>query len=170
MASILKVNTIQDATNSTTSMTIDSTGRILTPARPSFFAHRRDQGNQSLSATTNTLVQFNQTDHNIGSHFDTSTYKFTCPVSGVYHFDTHLYIYSTDSAEARFYVNDSSKIRLASVRADSDVNPNAAGGGVTMQLNANDTVSVYAYANDSAAVYDGGSGEAASMFSGFLIG
>ena len=108
MASILKVNTIQDATNSTTSMTIDSTGRILTPARPSFFAHRKDQGNQSISATTNTLVQFNQTDHNIGSHFDTSTYKFTCPVSGVYHFDTHLYIYSTDSAEARFYVYDSS--------------------------------------------------------------
>ena len=36
MASILKVNTIQDATNSTTAMTIDSSGRILTPARPSF--------------------------------------------------------------------------------------------------------------------------------------
>ena len=38
MASILKVNTIQDATNSNTAMTIDSTGRILTPARPSFRA------------------------------------------------------------------------------------------------------------------------------------
>ena len=36
MASILKVNTIQDATNSTTAMTIDTSGRILTPARPSF--------------------------------------------------------------------------------------------------------------------------------------
>ena len=85
-------------------------------------------------------------------------------------FDTHLYIYSTDSAEARFYVNDASKVRFVSVRAGSDVNPNGAVGGVTLQLNANDTVSVYAYANDSAAVYDGGSGEAASMYSGFLIG
>ena len=46
MASILKVNTIQDATNSNTAMSIDSTGRILTPARPSFRAKR------SGSATT----------------------------------------------------------------------------------------------------------------------
>tara|TARA_Y100001968_G_C18990998_1_gene541404 strand:+ start:105 stop:611 length:507 start_codon:yes stop_codon:yes gene_type:complete len=157
-------------TNGTTAQTVDSTGRILTPARPSFFAHRRGQGNQSLSATVNALVQFNQTDHNIGSHFNTSTYKFTCPVSGVYHFDTWLYIYSTDSAEARFYINDTSKIRIASVRAASDVNPHGAGGGVTIQLNANDTVSVYAYANDNAAVYDGTSTEASSTFSGFLVG
>ena len=38
MASILKVNTIQDATNSNTAMSIDSSGRILTSARPSFCA------------------------------------------------------------------------------------------------------------------------------------
>ena len=80
-------------TNGTTAQTVNSSGHVLTPARPSFFAHRRDQGNQSLSATTFTLVQFNQVDHNIGSHFDTSTYKFNCPVSGVYHFDMWLYIY-----------------------------------------------------------------------------
>ena len=170
MASILKVNTIQDATNSTTAISVDTAGRVTTPARPSFFAHRAGQGNQSISATTNTLVQFNQTDHNIGSHFNTSTYKFTCPVSGVYHFDTWLYIYSTDSAEVRYYVNDASIVRIASVRAASDVNPNGAGGGITIQLNANDTVSVYAYANDSAAVYDGSASEKATTFSGFLVG
>ena len=36
MASILKVNTIQDATNSNTAMSIDSSGRVTTPARPAF--------------------------------------------------------------------------------------------------------------------------------------
>ena len=36
MASILKVNTIQDATNSNTAMTIDSSGRVLTAVRPAF--------------------------------------------------------------------------------------------------------------------------------------
>ena len=39
MASILKVNTIQDATNSTTAMTVDTAGRVLTPTRPSWSAY-----------------------------------------------------------------------------------------------------------------------------------
>jgi len=170
MASILGIDTIQHQSG-TTAMTIDNSGRVLTPARPSFFAHRRGQGNQSLSSNTNTLVQFNQLDHNIGSHFDTSTYKFTCPVSGVYHFDMSLYIYSASQSEARFYINDASKYRFASVKLGAERNPLSAGGGVTVQLSANDTVSVYAMAiGSSLAVYDGSASESASMFSGYLVG
>ncbi len=154
MASTLKVNTIQH-TGGTTGMTIDSSGHVLTPAKPSFFTHRRGQGNQNLSAQTFTLVQFNQVDHNIGNHFNTSTHKFTCPVSGVYLFSTQLYIYSTDIAETRIYINDATRYRFVTVGAASNVNPNGAGGSVTVQLSANDTVSVYAYAADACAVYDG---------------
>ena len=36
MASILKVNTIQDATNSNTAISVDTAGRVTTPARPAF--------------------------------------------------------------------------------------------------------------------------------------
>ena len=36
MTSILKVSQIQDPTNSNTALTIDSSGRIVTPARPAF--------------------------------------------------------------------------------------------------------------------------------------
>ena len=169
MSSILKVDTIQN-TGGTTGLTIDSSGRALQPTKPSFFAHRGGQGTQSLSSGAFTLAQLNLVEHNIGGHYNTSTYKFTCPVSGVYHFDMWLYIYSTDQAEARFYINDSSRYRFASVKAASNVNPHGAGGGVTVQLNASDTVSVYAYANDTALLYDGSGSERASMFSGFLIG
>ena len=56
MASILKVNTIQDATNSNTAMTIDTSGRILTPARPSF--------------------QYDITNYSGGTNYLSSTYKF----------------------------------------------------------------------------------------------
>ena len=126
-------------TNGTTAQTVDSSGRVLSPAKPSFFASRRGQGNQSLSSQTFTIVQFNVTDHNIGNHFDTSTYKFTCPVTGVYHFDMWIYIYFTDIAEARFYINDAQAYRFVTPAAASNVNPNGAGGGVTIQLNANDT-------------------------------
>ncbi len=62
MASILKVNTIQDATNSNTAMTIDTSGRILTPARPSF--------------------QYDITNYSGGTNYLSSTYKFGSESSG----------------------------------------------------------------------------------------
>ena len=168
--STLKVGTIQDHTNSNTAISIDSSGRVTTPARPSFFAHRTGNGVQSISAATFEIAQLNLVEHNIGNNYDTSTYKFTCPISGVYHFSVSLYIYSANQTEARIYVNDSAKYRFASVKLAADRNPHGAGGSVTVQLNANDTVSVYGYANSSSSIYDGGSGMRASFFSGFLVG
>ena len=83
MASILKVNTIQDATNSTTAMSIDSSGRILTPAKPLFSAYRDSSGVEGLTGT----IVFNATRSNVGSHFSTSTGKFTAPLTGNYQFN-----------------------------------------------------------------------------------
>ena len=62
MASILKVNTIQDATNSNTAMSIDSSGRVLTPARPSF--------------------QYDITPYSGGTNYLSSSYKFGSQSSG----------------------------------------------------------------------------------------
>ena len=80
--STLRVNTIQDETG-TTAMTIDTSGRILTPARPR--AH--------VSLTTDTVgsstsgypaIVFNVANLNIGGHYNTSNGKFTCPIAGIY--------------------------------------------------------------------------------------
>ena len=49
MASILKVNTIQDATNSTTAMSIDSTGRITTPQDQVFLLEDMETGQVVLN-------------------------------------------------------------------------------------------------------------------------
>ena len=86
MASIIGVENLQH-TNGTTAATIDSTGRISTPARPSFGARGyvgavTGQGYQSTS-------YFNVIDHNVGNYFENSSTtgaKFTAPVAGVYHF------------------------------------------------------------------------------------
>ena len=157
-------------TNGTVAQTIDSSGRTLTPTRPSFFAHRQGGGVQSITGGSFTIAQLNLVDHNIGNNYNTSTYKFTCPISGVYHFSVNLYIYHSAQTEARIYINDSAKYRFASVKLGADRNPHGAGGSVTVQLNANDTVSVYGYANSDSSIYDGGSGMIASFFSGFLVG
>ena len=81
MASILKVNTIQDATNSTTAMTVDSSGRILTPARPAFRARMSD--GTGGAGVTGTLV-FETEDFDIGGNYDTSNGRFTAPIAGIY--------------------------------------------------------------------------------------
>ena len=98
MASILKVNTIQDATNSNTAMTIDSSGRITTSARPSFFVKGNggwiDHGS-SVVTYFKTSTQAVEVISNVGSHYDASTGYFTVPVTGLYQFNVSLYTNNT---------------------------------------------------------------------------
>ena len=69
--STLKVDTIQHS-GGTTAQTIDSTGRILTPARPAFHAHDAS-GAAHIELTHNTwqVVPFDTTSINTGGHYNT---------------------------------------------------------------------------------------------------
>ena len=63
-------------TNGTTAQTIDSTGRVLTPARPSFRA--KPSGSATTIGNNNDIVFGDVTSathgcHNIGGHYSTST-------------------------------------------------------------------------------------------------
>ena len=84
MTSILKVSEIQDPTNSNTALSIDSTGRILTPARPAFSVIHIETTASAQAQTGH--IQFNTVDTNVGSHWSTSNNRFEVPVNGVYHF------------------------------------------------------------------------------------
>mgnify|MGYP003109624157 FL=1 len=75
--STLKVDTIQHS-GGTTGLTIDSSGRILTPARPMFFARM----NSLTSADS--VVKFDDIQINVGSCYDSSTGRFTASVTGFY--------------------------------------------------------------------------------------
>ena len=161
MASILKVNTIQDATNSTTAMTIDSTGRILTPARPAFMARR-------TSLQSAGVIIFDTAMINIGSHYNTSTGVFTAPVAGLYSFSP-VVLSDMDGTDQFFItairVNGSSYAQ-EQVHTDLD---NDFGGSFTViaSLSANDEVDVHT----NYKIY--GTSSATSNFtfwSGYLIG
>lgn len=79
----LGVGTIKEATGTTTAMTIDSTGRILTPARPAFSGtHVNSGGNTGL---TGTLIM-NTEDFDIGGNYESSTGIYTVPVTGIYRY------------------------------------------------------------------------------------
>ena len=86
MASELGVQTIQH-TNGTDAMTIDSTGRILTPARPAFSC--RPDADISYSASGWKTIDFNTVDFDIGSNLHSDGY-FVCPVSGLYQLNYHV--------------------------------------------------------------------------------
>ena len=90
MTSVLKVSKIQDPTNSNTALDIDSTGRILTPARPAFSVYRTD----TSSTGVNGHVTFNNTHFDIGSNWNTN--YFEAPVGGIYMFSWNMF--SSDSA------------------------------------------------------------------------
>ena len=91
-------------TNGTTAQTIDSTGRVLTPPRPSFKA--KPSASAAL-ASTNVIVLDDVSStthgcHNVGGHYSTSTGKFTAPLSGVYVFMVCLYTNDATDAEINF--------------------------------------------------------------------
>ena len=157
-------------TNGATAQTIDSSGRVTTPARPSFSAYLSSTVSYG-SANTAQKVTFNATHHNVGSHYDTSTGKFTAPLTGVYYLSACVYIYSVTVAEIGFYINGTNTYRFAvNSRAGSAVNPNGGQGSITPLLTANDYVEVYAYATDTGTIYDGSGDTKASFWTGCLIG
>lgn len=82
-ATELDLATIKDSSGTNTAMTIDSTGRILTPARPAFFVA---QDSSSTSAYTG-AINFNTVHTNVGSHFDISNDRFVVPIAGIYQFN-----------------------------------------------------------------------------------
>tara|TARA_Y100000114_G_scaffold43500_1_gene38983 strand:+ start:129 stop:605 length:477 start_codon:yes stop_codon:yes gene_type:complete len=158
MASILKVNTIQDATNSNTAISVDSSGRVTTPQRPAF---------QGLSTTKQSsgnylFTSFSTSGNgacNRGGHFNASTGIFTAPIAGIYNF---AFIFGdTSNSSGRkignLYFNDSLVVEVA----EGGDAYNDIGSSIVMELSASDTISVGTHSSLQ---------WGRCTFSGFLIG
>ena len=105
MASILKVNTIQDATNSNTAMTIDSSGRVTRGVTPAWRLGLSADSNQTSSSAVE--IPFDLTSGSNcflsgGVTYSSSTYKITIPVAGIYMFGSTARV---DGATAGNYLN-----------------------------------------------------------------
>ena len=64
---------------------IDGSGRVRTPKQPSFSV-RSNVGNSGNTWTQDNVIKFQSVQHNVGSHYSTSTGRFTAPVAGFYVF------------------------------------------------------------------------------------
>ena len=172
--STLKVGTIQDHANSITAISIDSAGRILTPARPAFRAEKR-ASNQTIVDSTNTVITFEHEAFDIGSNYNTSNSRFTAPIAGIYHFNClvravansgtmelcSIYLYKNGSLYSdmfQFHV------------AGNQMQNSHIGASITVQLAATDYVNIRAQiSGDSPYIGSHSSGQR-TWFSGFLIG
>ena len=167
----LQVETISH-TNNTTALTIDSSGRVLTSVKPAFFAYST-AASTLTSADTDSKVNFAAEDFDKTNNFANS--EFTAPVSGLYHLNVCVNFYSTNISSryvrARLYKNGSTTNIESHTHSSDETSSQdycAVSFGCTLDLSANDVMSVYAASNVTNIIVAGF--YKTTFFSGHLIG
>jgi len=165
MAGTLKVDLIKNYQNNN-SMQINNAGVVTTPVRPAFEAILTVGSGSVQFTTINTEIVFNSTNLNSGSHYNTSTGRFTAPFTGIYFFamvgmsqGTSWYQFRKNGVALTYPTNPYST-SSASCWAESKM-------VTTVSLVAGDYVSVFTGAAGSG-LYGGGNNH--NVFCGHFIG
>ncbi len=168
----LSVNTIAH-TGGTTAMTVDSTGRILTPARPAFRAFIPSNLTEADYTSGTTQITFPSESYDIGGNYNTGNGKFIVPITGLYHFHVNFYVSGITGAtftsaylfvgtnEVSRTVNDPSSTGNYAISVVTDVLQLTAGQEVTAH---------FSVGSDNTVIIHGQANGAISYFSGYLIG
>lgn len=178
MTGIIKVDTIQN-NGGTTGLTIDSSGRVLTPARPAFNVNGIAGGDATMSGNSSPSSPFfithNTADLNQGNCWSSSTGKFTAPIGGVYHFyATITYKNKNERWVSGGFFDDSGNAYTTSEYHGMSLMDDVEGTtqyasvqpSMTILLSANNTVRVGAFSDDG----DAGLWNPGHHFGGFLVG
>tara|TARA_A100001388_G_scaffold271248_1_gene249780 strand:+ start:1656 stop:2480 length:825 start_codon:yes stop_codon:yes gene_type:complete len=156
----LDLATIKDSTGTNTAMTIDSTGRVFTPARPQFYAYDGSAAWQSLASFHQ--VVFPNTLYNVGNHYSTSTGYFTAPVDGLYSFSGKLYLNNTNNSSYYIAINGSGENYRYHIATENTAGDMTISFAENIELTSGQYVSVLGYTGE---YY-----KAHSTFQGFLVG
>ena len=99
------------------------------------------------------------------SYYNTSTYKYTIPITGTYYVFHRVYRNSSTSAEVAYYVNNNVRVRFRPLPQGGDY---IFSGSAMLSLDKDDTISVNSY-NGQLDNFYGNSSEAFSSWGGHLI-
>tara|TARA_B100000575_G_C23094798_1_gene631366 strand:- start:39 stop:551 length:513 start_codon:yes stop_codon:yes gene_type:complete len=169
--STLKVGTIQDHTNSTTAMTIDDAGRILTPARPAW--RLQLNSSQSISGSLAGIVAWDNSSTNgnfIQGGCTLSSGAITVPISGIYQINCSTRFESVGGAYIEQYmrVNGNGSHRAYHITGDPLDNYHSVSMGHLFKLAANDVFDIQV--NTQTDTDYSIAGGQLSTFSGHLVG
>lgn len=147
-----------------------TSGPPSTPNRPAFFVGW--PGSMSLTTTPALPPTGGTVKFNIGSYFNTSTMRFTCPIAGMY-FIGSSYLRQASSAvvvRANAYKNGSPEpAQLRTTEAFTGYNYTA-GQWWLIQANAGDLLDIRIWSDSPTSLYtDTGNGEY-NWICGYLLG
>jgi len=157
-------------------MRIDGSGRVTAPYQPAFFAGGNG-GTITVSAGSNLpfnvlLTDFAGSSRNAG--YNTSTYRYTAPVAGLYYFSLQFYLNPSSANNSITWWKNGAQLSFVDaaqaiyMSTNSSTTPSniCLSGNITLELAANDYVSTQVRTSFGSVVMYMGH----SCFSGFLIG
>ena len=173
MTSILKVDSIQNAAG-TAAMTIDSSGRILQPARPAFHVHKNGT-QQSLGSSTSAVeVTWSNAVLDVGNHFDFSDNSYVVPVTGNYFIQCSIKLNFSGSAgkywSHTLRADDTQLFQFQQLQtsATNGLGNSVNGGSTVYPFTAGQRLTVTVNVSEIDCIIDGVALQ--TYFSGYLIG
>jgi len=154
-------------------MRIDATGAVTMPNQPAFLAHGNAASYHSVTSLggAGTYIPFSNAVTNIGNQYNSSNFRFSAPVAGMYHFSYDIYTRTgtaTEDIYSRFRVNNSSNKGYAYFynQTGSEIHHTLT-DSINIYLNAGDDLGITINGNANSDIY---LGFEEARFSGYLIG
>ena len=179
MASILNVDKIRATGSTTDALTVDSSGRMLTPNRPMFKVYRTSNTDFGSSQNNTKMTGWDDDTSagtvNVGGFWSTSNDRATAPVTGMYMFEIKGYfnINTYGQIGIGMYVNGGSA-KGADFRINREQNSHNGYDSVNfhahLYLAASDYVEFYFIQQNGTAVFHTSSGNYFSGVCGHLVG
>ncbi|KAJ8013054.1 hypothetical protein DPEC_G00049320 [Dallia pectoralis] len=111
------------------------------------------------------VLRFDDVVTNLGKHYDPSTGKFTCQVSGIYYFTYHVLMRGGDGTSMWADLCKNGQVRASAIAQDADQNYDYASNSVVLHLDSGDEI----YIKLDGGKAHGGNNNKYSTFSGFIL-
>uniref|UniRef100_A0A8P4FYK8 Complement C1q like 2 n=1 Tax=Dicentrarchus labrax TaxID=13489 RepID=A0A8P4FYK8_DICLA len=111
------------------------------------------------------VLKFDDVITNLGNHYDPSTGKFTCHVSGIYFFTYHVLMRGGDGTSMWADLCKNGQVRASAIAQDADQNYDYASNSAVLHLDSGDEI----YVKLDGGKAHGGNNNKYSTFSGFIL-